>query len=274
MKTAVIVPLLFLALLTLASCDDDDPVVPDQFSVTIEVVDIDGNPVSGLDLSLAADLPYYQDKADTQPKASVRIPFAVAYQCSVRLFIEDIDGAKVRNLSNLALPAGQHMWIWDGKDDDDNRLASGLYTVHFIVLHLDSFNLLYEERKSMYMAIIDPARKSVGTTDGEGLIKLTDKRMFPNLYDAPDIPARDENGTHIGTIHFTDSMRFQLTDLANSGTKRFYEDITGTTTLQVVWSFDPKSQVVPLPSKSHEEPELLLDEFEYQLGNPYPVPFN
>jgi len=274
MNKAAAFILLLAITLTMAACSDDGPVIPEPFMVAIEVVDGEGNPVSGLDMSLASALPFYQDQLKSPAKASVVIPFIVAETCIVNLFVEDITGSKVKAMVNGVLMPGSHSVVWNGQDNEGNPLASGVYTACFVVVNQESGNLLYEERTPMYMAILDPARVSVGTTNADGLIKLTDKKLFPNLYNAPEFAALDENGQQLGLIQFTDSMRFQLADLTNGGSKVFYEDVTGSKTINVVWSGTTKPRDNPESSILGDRPEAGLNEVSFDLGSPYPMPFN
>ncbi len=73
MTNRILLPLLFIAILGLVSCSDDDPVTPPQFEVTITVTNPNGDPVSGLDLSLAADLPFYQGEKKSPAKRSRKV---------------------------------------------------------------------------------------------------------------------------------------------------------------------------------------------------------
>jgi len=274
MNKGGIVFLLLAAMLILASCDNDDGVTPVPFALTIEVVDTDGAPVPGLDLSLAANIPYYQDDKSPSSRARVIIPFTAAVSCSLRVLIEDVTGVEIRELVNSSISAGQHRMEWDGHVAQDVQLPSGVYTVHSVAMSPGTAEILHEARVSMYMAIIDPARVCVGTTDADGLIELTDKRLFPHLYDTPDIPATDETGTQIGLIQFSDSMRFGFADLVGGGLMRFYEDVTGSGTLQFVWTGNKTPSARMAMSEPFGEVERASTDVEFELGRPFPCPFN
>lgn len=278
MKFRCSFPLLLLAaVLWLPACGDDDPTGPETFKVTVVVTDAAGHPVPGLDMSLVPDTPFYQDGKHQDSKAdpgrpAVTIPFQLDQESDVRLSIEDIEGAEVRLLGDQTLPAGVHHWVWNGWDDADQVLPSGVYTVRLVARLPDQAAILHEQTRQILMAMIDPSRYSVGTTDAQGRIEITDRRLFPSLYGQPDIPAVDENGDLIGTIRFTGSMRFGLADLTGGGSMRFYEEVTGPATLEFTWVPPAKqaqgspAAVVPVPLQSGPKAN--------QLGQPYPVPFN
>lgn len=273
MKTRIALLILLSAtILAVASCDDDG-VSPDTFSLRVVVRDAAGSPVSGLSMSLAADIPYYQDKR-AAAKAAVVIPYTAATSCDLRMVVEDIEGNEVQELASYEIPAGWHQMRWFGSDSDDVRQASGLYFVHAVATELGTGAVLHDQRIAMYMAILDPSRVSVGVTDDSGVIRLTDKRLFPQLYQAEDIPAVDESGQRFGTISFGASMRFQLADLVNGGTMKYFEDVDGSGTLNLVWnpvvgSADVEEREVVVPGSKNEPPPPL-----FELRQPYPVPFN
>ena len=55
------------------------------------------------------------------------IRFTLSRPARVRLLIFDVSGARVRNLTDRALPAGEYHITWDGKNDRGRELASGAY---------------------------------------------------------------------------------------------------------------------------------------------------
>jgi len=55
------------------------------------------------------------------------IAFDLARAGRVRLQVYTLDGRLVRELVDGELPAGRHAFKWDGADDGDHRLASGVY---------------------------------------------------------------------------------------------------------------------------------------------------
>jgi len=56
------------------------------------------------------------------------ISFSVAQTSSlVNVEIFNIKGQKVKQLVNEILPAGRHIAVWNGKDDNGKQAASGIY---------------------------------------------------------------------------------------------------------------------------------------------------
>lgn len=272
MKRVVPLVLLLGVLSIFAACDDGDGVAPDTFSLTLEVLDADSAPVAGLQLSVAADLPFYQDKPS---RAAVSIPFSLAEPCSTRLIIEDVTGAAVMTYDGEPLSAGRHLWQWNGRDDDQDHLDSGVYHARIKCYDPDTHELIFDDRTPMYMALIDPAREPVLETDAEGKIEITDKRLFPHLCGAENMPARDETGEITGTIEFTDSMRFGLHDPVQGGYMRFFRDVTGPGDLQLVW--DPSRAETPAAPETvpvRTSPAAQTVPGEFSVGPAYPNPFN
>lgn len=274
MRSRLWILLCALAVLAwLSACDDDDPTTPEEFQVVVQVTDPTGNPVEGLDLSLTMQTDFFQDgKAGTaEPgRPAVTIPFEVARACSIRLSIEDITGDEVRLLGQQSVPAGVHNWVWNGWDDRGEGLPSGVYTARLVMIDPDTDGVLLEETKVMLMAILDAGRYSVGTTDQDGRIVLTDRKLFPFLHDIEDILAVDETGNALGWIEITPTMRFQLFDLAGGGSYRFYRDVTGPATFAVTWEAAAGEPRPAQASRAEVDPVPGGNE----LGQPYPVPFN
>ncbi len=265
-------PLLILLAL-LASCSDNG-VSPDTTTVTIEVTDPQGAPVAGLDLAVAPDTPYYQDKA-ASGRAAVTIPFSIAQTSTVRMIILDIEGEEVRLMATSPLPAGQHQWQWDGRDEESVHLPSGVYAVNLVVTPVGGEFAVLDAREYVLMAILDPGYVSVGTTDAEGRIVLDDKRLFPQLYEPRTIDAVDESGEPMGAVEFTDTMRFNLGDPGSGRILHFQRDVSGSTTLNFVW--DP-AKAVPAAGEPRAAgattQRLDPPPLENRLDNPFPCPFN
>lgn len=58
---------------------------------------------------------------------STRIAFELAGAAPVELAVYTVDGARVRTLVREMLPAGRHVYDWDGSDDGGRPQASGVY---------------------------------------------------------------------------------------------------------------------------------------------------
>jgi hypothetical protein len=61
------------------------------------------------------------------PQTSIR--YSMAAQGLVELTIYDISGRRVRDLSAATRPPGEYVSHWDGRDDADREVASGVYIV-------------------------------------------------------------------------------------------------------------------------------------------------
>ena len=59
------------------------------------------------------------------------ITFELASAAMVELELFDVKGALVRRLVRESMPAGHHSAVWNGKDDDGARVASGVYLARF-----------------------------------------------------------------------------------------------------------------------------------------------
>jgi len=238
----------------LQGCSDEETATgPTAFAVTITVTDAEGAPMPGLDLSLAPETPFYGEKgADGDPENpedvfQMRGPFPNPFnpttvvqgnlttECNVRLCIEDVEGTELRVLDDQVRSEGDHFWVWNGRDDSDSTLSSGIYTAHLVCTDVDDETVLCDESRTMLMAAWVSNRSRVGTSDDDGQIVLTDRRMFPFLYDVEAFSAYDENGEIIGTIELTAGMRFYLTDPVEGTVMRFNHDVTEAMSLNFTW---------------------------------------
>ena len=241
----------FLAL-NLGGCSDDDPAGPEEFQVRISVRDTLGDPVEGLELTMAPDSPLYMDGKlrDVDPvplEYSISGPspnpfypvtnirFAAAQACWAELVIEDVAHGPVRNLIAQDIPAGSHAVRWNGQNDTEQTVPSGVYYAHLVLSEEEGGEILFEGWQPMLLAHWGPSSPVLAVTDADGDLMLTDRRLFPYLYNVDPFPAMNEVGEEIGTVELIPAMRFYLTDPAQERMLRFDGDVTGRTSFTFTW---------------------------------------
>jgi hypothetical protein len=274
-KLRLSLALVALCLLAVA-CGDDDPVKPEVFAVTVHVTDLAGDPVEGLRVGLVNDHAFFPDGV-SKARASVVVPFRVDVEAQARLTIEDIEGQALKGLDYTAR-VGSHSWMWNGMDDADVPQPSGRYTAHIVLTNVDTGLWMFEDRTDMLLSNLDPSRVPAGYTDQDGKLVLKDKKLFPHLYDRPDMTATNENAEAIGEFNLTPQMRISLADTSGGGHMNFMMVIPGATTLNLVWdpslavsdeSTDPGEPIFPGVALTDTTPPP-----SFELGLVYPNPFN
>ncbi len=150
-----------------------------------------------------------------------------------------------------------------------------------VVAHLvardEAGSVVHDERRPMYLALIDYDQATLATTDGNGEIVLKDKRLFPALYGDVDMQAVDEHGDSRGVFPLTHTMRFYLRDPDAGGSEMFLREVTRSgETIEFVWTgvapaasapgFGP---AVKAPSGADGPPGV-----DFRLWPPYPNTFN
>ena len=63
------------------------------------------------------------DRDDTTPAGAI----VLAEPGLVRVEVFDVTGRRIRSLVNSELGAGTHLLPWDGRDDNGQRVPSGMY---------------------------------------------------------------------------------------------------------------------------------------------------
>ncbi|MCK9995911.1 MAG: hypothetical protein KAH56_06500, partial [Candidatus Krumholzibacteria bacterium] len=236
---------------------------------------------------LVNDHPFFPDKFTTVGaameipySAAVVIPFRAEVVARARITIEDIEGSVIRVVLDMDILPGSHSWIWDGRNDAGDLQPSGRYTAHLVTTKLDTGELMFEDRTDMLLSMLDPSRVPVGFTGRDGKLVLRDMKLFPHLYDRPDMTATNENAEPIGEFSPSSMMRISLADTGGGGHMNFMMEVPGATTLDLVW--DPRMAVSAngpdygeretpsVPRVNKIEP----DEPPFELRLVYPNPFN
>jgi cytochrome c peroxidase len=99
------------------------------------VIPKDDDPTPHLD---TARTPLAFSLSQNQPNPfnpTTTIRFALPDTRDVQLHIYDVTGRLVRTLASGPMLAGRHVLSWDGTDENDNRVASGVYLYKLIAGH-------------------------------------------------------------------------------------------------------------------------------------------
>ena len=94
----------------------------------IEMVNWDGTESDNLLIPIANAL-YQNSPNPFNPQTRIR--FDLKENAPVSLEIYNMKGQKVKQLINSQISAGQHSAIWNGKDDNDKTVSSGIYFYKF-----------------------------------------------------------------------------------------------------------------------------------------------
>jgi len=90
-------------------------------SASIEVDDIDANN------TIIPDVTALKGNYPNPFNPVTNIAFSISEPANVRIDIYNIRGEKVRTLVNEHMEASNYNYSWNGKDDNQNSVASGVY---------------------------------------------------------------------------------------------------------------------------------------------------
>ena len=232
----------------------DSTTEPQGFSVTLAVRDTLGHPVAGLELTMVPEGPWYMDPKmrDVEqvpgqnslsgptpnpfnPATTLRIE--ASQPCWVTLVIEDVDHGAVRTLAAQEIDAGAHAVMWNSLDEEGQKVPSGVYYAHLVLSDQEGGTVLFDGWQTMLLAHWGQGDTPVAVTNASGRIQLTDRRLFPYLYDLEPFASFDEVGNQSGLIVLTPAMRFYLTDPIELHTMRFDGEVAGRTSFSFTWEY-------------------------------------
>ena len=99
--------------------------IPAQASVSV------GTPTPVEETELLPAAPRAQQNYPNPFNHSTAIRFSLTRNDNARIDIFDITGRLVRNLASKRFPAGDNQVIWDGKNDNGDYVASGIFFYRF-----------------------------------------------------------------------------------------------------------------------------------------------
>lgn len=112
------------ALAILTTNDPANPMLELPIILHVETVDSDEN-----------SIPLITSLKDNHPNPFnpvTRIDFALSSPSNVEMYIYNVRGQKVKTLKNDFMEAGNYTTIWNGKDDNNRNVASGIYYYRMI----------------------------------------------------------------------------------------------------------------------------------------------
>jgi hypothetical protein len=105
--------------ITVSSNDTSNPTIPISVHILAEVPNNDPGMIP-LVTQLEGNYPN-----PFNPETAIR--FSLKDPGQVSVFVYNIKGQLVRELVNSDMPAGKHVIVWNGKDNNGNSVSSGLY---------------------------------------------------------------------------------------------------------------------------------------------------
>lgn len=265
------IALALAAALMLAGCGEDTPTgtEDDSLRVTVRVTDPDGTPLAGMHVNASNALLIEPAAA----KAQLKIPFSVGAQALVRIRIRDLDGAVVRTLLDDVLPRGRHEASWDARDDAGGTLPAGLYTVSLAAFETGGSQAALTGSADVFLQR-SGSDHSLGVTDADGELVLTDAKLFPGLLLPGEQEAVNADGEADGTFTLLFGATFWTwSDAGGPVAAAIEELVVGANTVVLVWDADaeaaaPDAEPAPATSAAKDEPA------DWAFGRPYPNPFN
>ena len=277
--------LLALLLLVTASCSDNgtSPGGDGDFLFQLTVQEPDGTPVPGLEATLyVPTVPEFFGKAANAGARAALRPYAgvrydVAARARVRIQVFHLSGAPVKTLIDQVQDAGAYALAYNGTTDEGTALiGTVVLKCRYRALDEITNDVLYADSTyAVLLTGIDAYRRpSLGTTDAEGIVRTSDRLLFPGTYELPQLIVVDENAEEIGHFAISDSARVFLRDPARELEQvAVFKVGPGRNRFQLTW--DPsKAAATPLPSKGWPDcrPTAPDDAGADQRRAPIPAP--
>jgi len=263
------------------SCKDSgvDP-QNDDFNINISVKDKSGNSVPNINVSITPKLNYsslVKLTSYNNVQATSTIRFDVIEQSYVDLSSYNLDGTKLSTFVSRELPAGAHAVATDWSSIETN----GVYIVK-MTASSDSNKIDILFRDSIYVVLIQPEPKysSVAKTDQNGEVRISEKYLFPHLYNIPPIAHTSSASPEpISSFVFSDSVIVALSN--DDFSKSIYFEkiiVDGQNNLELEWDSNlfKTSTKINRVNKSIKKNINTITKLssDWKLYQNYPNPFN
>lgn len=278
---------LIFVLMFLANCDDNPTESEDNnFIFAINVIDKNSNRLSNVNVSTwnkiqksSSYLPKTHEYSEIQ--ATTSIEFSLKQKCNVNLSIYDLEGNVFSTLiDNITLMAGFYRYQFLNK----NNIGTGVFKCKLSIKE-DSLSNPIIFTDSIYSVILspDPIASQIGSTTSNGKFSTTNRLLFPNLYELPELILTGEGGPEqLATFSISDEIIIALTN-SNSETK-YFEKILLDEKNEFTLDWDKGSDEYPswgwnsfqknnMLSKIVDDTSAIVPN-NFKLYQNYPNPFN
>jgi hypothetical protein len=274
-------PLLLIAvvaMLMLVSCNNStEPEATEPFKIQITLKNNVAVPLEGYRVAIFQD--DYQISANAyRPQTS--ISFELANDYHVIVDITDYFDAPVKTLVDTQLSAGQHRFVWNGWNANNQVVRDGIYKVR-ARYYLGS-NLVFSDLIYAYKLAEMDVNHSPYFTDAQGMIVEEYKIPFPVLYYDRPLPHLGASGELLGDYTFSTATKVLIKDMEGVTRYTVFGLRNGANILNLNWDTMPldnadKQAETAVPKQvlsSVPQPKNSDPEFVNKLNQNYPNPFN
>jgi hypothetical protein len=276
--------ILFVLIILFSSCKDDSISVQrdNGFSVKISVKDTVGNPVAGLRISawnhLSLPIIRFPKSGTLEPqKSTCTIDFAIPISSEAELSVFEADGKFIETLWHQQFEAGLYQCNWS----TNKQLPTRVYKYRLTAKDTSG---AYIFKDSSYAVLWQPDAdiSILGWTSNDGAFNTTDKLLFPNTLQLPQLIFTEVFGPDsAGTFTIRDTVTIVLTDTSTHKSISFNHVIKNDIENKIDLLWNPnlakqtsteKISFSPMVKKSQIKLDGVPDKFK--LYQNYPNPFN
>jgi len=273
--------LLFILLFTSCKENSVEPIDNNSFNLELQVKDVNGNFLPNVNVSIWSKTGFDQNmkkvSSSNNIQAATQMRYDLIQTCFVDLSVYNLNEEKKENLVSGQYEAGAYSFQLDMHE----IIGTGVYKCK-IITSTDSLkkNILFQD--SIYAVLWQPDAmvSLVGKTDSNGKIKITNKLLFPHLYNLPSISYTGPDGPDpIGYFTFSDSVTITLSNESFSKSISYDKVIKeGANNYQLDWTITNSKINFPKLNKDKSEiiilKKLSASLINWKLYQNYPNPFN
>ena len=267
----------------MASCSSGSTGTDNEsFSISLIVTDIDGNPISGVEVGAMPALPEwanpfhpYVDFPDSRAdnssdRPAIVIRFDLTEASTIKFRFYDVAGDLVHEMDEMMFPGGQHELVW--RWNMDSGASPGYFLVE-LSIESDSVDWEIVDTKGVLLLDPFPANYSLGSTNEQGTLRLTDPTIVPGLWPSSTIEVTTDSPESEGTYILTTETWFYCDDGMGRTGWGVLHAIEGPQDLMVTIQEDLRV-VFPRSSDTPEICDWVEEQPDAILHPPYPNPFN
>ena len=241
------IPKLFLYLIFImifTSCDDNptgDEQLTDDFLFEVNLTDATNNTLSGYTVSVWNDFPFLGGNSilkienENNIEATTQIEFMLPIRSTVELSLFNLENELYETLvDNELLNAGNYMFQFYRPN---NTGTDVLKVVLKAKEDAQSNPIIFSDSIFAVMIAPDPEVAKIGVTDNTGNFSISNKLLFPHLYNLPEfIRTNTASPVEIDKFILENKYVICLTNTQMNESQYFVKEInTGQNSFNLVW---------------------------------------
>lgn len=205
---------LILSIFLLFGCRDNpsESKIESPFSLEVTVIDPNGNALPNINVGIWSMInsqnTLQKVNSESEINSETSIHYSIIKLSFVEIIVYDLENKMIEQIVSRQHEPGNYRTTWYHPNSNTAFKCK-------LIASSDSLqkNILFSDSIYITQICSDPNVSTIGKSDDNGIVKTTNKLMFPHLYHLPPVPYTSAaNPDVLGYFRYSDSVNITLSN--------------------------------------------------------------